>query len=59
MSSYNKSLLNSILGGEMRNAWHKETRPGQDVRPEEMRGIDRRPRGNAYRENYDAIDWGR
>jgi hypothetical protein len=43
------------MGGEMKNAWQKETRPGQDIRPDDMKNIDRRPREDSFRENYARI----
>jgi hypothetical protein len=55
MKSETKDLLRSIMGGEMKNAWQKETRPGQDMRPNDMKNIDRRPREDSFRENYARI----
>ncbi len=57
-----EDLAEAIVGGEMRNAWEKETRPGnRDMRPI---GIGRNTRdekakynyrSKAYRSNYDGI----
>lgn len=55
ISRTNKELAQAILGGEMRNAWEQETHNRQDLRPADERSIDRRPRDDAFRQNYPRI----
>jgi len=46
----------SVMGGEMRNGWRKETRPNQpDVRLPHMKAVRARKKSREWYDNYDEI----
>lgn len=57
ISKADEGLIDSILGGEMKNAWQPEEEgKGRDMRPLSPKGrTSRRPHSRAYRNNYDRI----
>lgn len=60
MNSADKELSDSILAGEMKNAWQVEDRPNQpDLRPAERRNGSWNIRSARFYENFDRIFGGK